>query len=35
MHYLQEIVWYISLPITVYVSYRFVLFNLKQFDKTV
>jgi hypothetical protein len=32
MEYLGEILWYISLPIMIYGAYRFVLFNLKQFD---
>ena len=33
MQYLSEIIWYASLPVTIYLSYRFVLLNLKQFDK--
>jgi len=33
MEYLGEILWYVSLPITIYLSYKFVLLNLKQFDK--
>jgi hypothetical protein len=33
MEYLGEILWYISLPIMIYLSYKFVLLNLKQFEK--
>jgi len=33
MEYIGEIIWYFSLPITVWVAYRFVLFNIKKFDK--
>ena len=33
MEYLDEIIWYLSLPIMVWVAYRFVLINLNQFDK--
>jgi len=33
MEYLGEIIWYISLPITIYLGYRFTLLNLKQLDK--
>ena len=33
MEYLSEIIWYISLPITVWVALKFVQHNLKHFNK--
>ena len=33
MDYLDEILWFASWPIVVYFSYRFVLFNLKNYSK--
>ena len=33
MEYLGEIIWYISLPITVWISLKFVQHNLKHFNK--
>jgi hypothetical protein len=33
MEYLGEILWYISLPITVWISVKFVQHNLKHFNK--
>jgi len=33
MEYLKEIVWYEILPLMVWVLYRFILINLKEFEK--
>ena len=33
MEYLGEIIWYVSLPITVWLSFKFVQHNLKHFKK--
>jgi hypothetical protein len=33
MQYLGEILWYISLPITVWISVKFVQHNLQHFNK--
>jgi len=33
MEYLGEIIWYISLPITVWIALKFVQHNLKHFNK--
>ncbi len=33
MKYLQEILWYLTLPLTVVVSYYAVMFGLKKFEK--
>lgn len=33
MEYLGEIIWYISLPIMVWISVKFVQHNLKHFNK--
>jgi len=35
MNYLHEILWYLSLPITIIVSYYAVLRGLKWFHKTI
>lgn len=31
--YLESILWYLSLPVLVFVAYHFVKFNLKVFEK--
>jgi hypothetical protein len=33
MEYLKEIILYLSLPLTVYIAYRFVLSNLNREEK--
>lgn len=33
MKYLHEILWYLSLPLTIVISYYAVLFGLKKFNK--
>ncbi|WP_439181623.1 hypothetical protein [Carboxylicivirga taeanensis] len=33
MKYIQEILWYLVLPMTVVVSYYAVLFGIKKFEK--
>ncbi len=33
MEYLTEFIWYISWPIVIYISFRFVEFNLRYLDK--
>ncbi len=33
MEYLSEMIWYISLPITVWVALKFVMHNIKYFEK--
>ena len=33
MEYLEEIVWYLSLPITIWISLKFVQYNINNFDK--
>jgi len=33
MEYLGEILWYISLPVMVWVATRFVAWNLRAFDE--
>jgi len=33
MEYLKEVIWYLTLPMTVWLAYRFVLINLKEFEK--
>ncbi|WP_262898264.1 MULTISPECIES: hypothetical protein [Carboxylicivirga] len=33
MKYLHEIVWYLSLPLTIVISYYAVLFGLKKFNQ--
>jgi len=33
MEYLGEIIWYVSLPITVWIALKFVQHNLKHFNK--
>ncbi len=35
MDYTTEILWFASWPILVYLSYRFVLFNLKKYEKKI
>jgi len=35
MEYLTEIIWYISLPITVWIALKFVQHNLKHFNKRI
>jgi hypothetical protein len=32
MEYTQEILWYLSLPVMLMVSYRFVLWSVKKFE---
>ncbi|WP_430810710.1 MULTISPECIES: hypothetical protein [unclassified Carboxylicivirga] len=33
MSYLHEILWYLSLPLTIVISYYAVMFGLKKFEK--
>jgi len=33
MEYLGEIIWYLSLPVTIYLAVKFTQHNIKQFNK--
>ena len=33
MEYLGEIIWYLSLPITIYLAVKFTQLNIKHFNK--
>jgi hypothetical protein len=33
MEYLTEVIWYLSLPVVVFVALKFVFFSLKTFEK--
>jgi hypothetical protein len=33
MEYLGEMIWYLSLPLTVWLSLKFVEYNLKKFNE--
>lgn len=33
MHYLESILWLLSWPVLIYVSYKFVKLNLKHFEE--
>ncbi|MCT4588643.1 MAG: hypothetical protein N4A71_12510 [Carboxylicivirga sp.] len=35
MNYLHEILWYLTLPLTIVISYYSVLFGLKKFNKLI